>query len=143
MALAFHLIFRPCKEGSNGYRTLRSLCSSSTFLERGPRSRRDAKNGDKLAAYLPFQRRSQMTGQGGSVGPDDLSHVFSANQTIRTYKTTRSQSNQSVAASMRESINAQETTSTAMIFAFSITVEELELMVIEEERFSNGYADFN
>lgn len=98
------------------------------------KKRTDKRNGDKLESYLRLQNRLNVNGRGNSVlGNDDLSHGFSATQTIRTTKT--------VGTSAMTSLMSTESTANAMLLSFSVTVAELELVITEDHPARYGSAD--
>jgi hypothetical protein len=96
------------------------------------RSRRSAMMNSALSAYVPFQGKHD-------TAPDEASFgLASETKTLRTYRSTRS-GGPSVSATAIEGIFPGEL-AVGMLFVFSVSVEKLEVMLVECENHANGYS---
>jgi hypothetical protein len=102
------------------------------------RMRRKAKDGDALCAYEHNVPWSKLGGLGlQSVDADEASFGPGGDKTVRTFKSTKS----AVSASMKDSarVAAKASSDPSMLLSFSVTMDKLEFMVIEEEFYFDGF----
>jgi len=113
------------------------LTSIATRCE-SARKRRDAKEGDLLSAYEHKVPWSKVGGLGPqSAGADDSSFGFGADKTVRTFKSVKS----GATGGMMDAtlLSAKSSSEDAMLISFSIKMDKLEFMVVEEEFYFDGF----
>jgi hypothetical protein len=100
------------------------------------RMRREAKDGDALSTYEHNVPWSKLGGLGlQSVDVDEASFGPGADKTVRTFK-----SSSGASASMMDSarVAAKASSDPSMLLSFSVTMDKLEFMVVEEEFYLDG-----
>jgi hypothetical protein len=102
------------------------------------RKRQGAKDGDALCVYEHNVPWSKLGGLGlQSVDNDEASFGPGGNKTVQTFKSTKSAATTSMKDTAR--IAAKGSSDTSMLLSFSVTMDKLDFMVVEEELYSDGF----